>query len=146
MASTSVTSAVTLAVVSDPPPDATGWPVAGLAGQLGSIGRALRYRDGSTAHFSLMAVTTCSVSRTCSASRPWADPSASRQCRYPFIELAARLSHLPHHALQLLDETVDACRDLAEVILAGHREPAGQDPPIALGELLHQVAGERMGL
>ncbi len=49
------------------------------------------------------------------------------------------MSHLPHHALQLLDETVDARRDLAEIILAGHREPAGQIP-IALGELLYQVA------
>ncbi len=71
--------------------------------------------------------------------QPLGSPRLPRQCRYPFIELAAGVPYLPHHLLQSLDEAVDARRDLAEVILAGHGEPAGQ-VTIALGQLLHQIA------
>ncbi|MNC56822.1 hypothetical protein D3C75_1064440 [compost metagenome] len=60
------------------------------------------------------------------------------QTRDPFVELAAGFPYLSHHLLQPLDEAVDAGRDLAKIILAGHRQAAGQIAA-APRQLLHQI-------
>ena len=54
------------------------------------------------------------------------------------VELTACLPHLSHHLLQPLDKAVDPGRDLAEVILAGHRQPASEIAAAAR-ELQYQI-------
>ncbi|MNS53711.1 hypothetical protein D3C72_864730 [compost metagenome] len=108
-----------------------------LAGQLGRAGGALRYRDGGTAHLVDGGDHLFRLPHML-GQQPLGRARLPGQTRDPFVELAAGFPYFSHHLLQPLDETVDARRDLAEIVRAGHRQPAGQIAAAAR-ELQHQI-------